>query len=165
VTAICGLTLPRLEQEYLAAYSHGMSVASAQATLSAIASGMMALTGIVFALDTGCVMDDRGDLRLIFPTPAWEDYLALALDEIRQYGASSVQVMRRLRSALLGPMDSVAEGERKAVVRRYLHHLNVAVEHSALDAEDQVIALQEDRRGLGLSRRRAEPERDAVTGR
>ena len=50
VTTICGLTLPRLEQEYLAAYSHGMSVASAQATLSAVASGMMALTGIVFAL-------------------------------------------------------------------------------------------------------------------
>ncbi len=116
-------------------------------------------------LDAGCVMDDRGDLRLIFPTPAWEDYLALALDEIRQYGASSVQVMRRLRSALLGLMDSVADGERKAVVRRYLHHLNVAVEHSALDAEDQVMALQEDRQGLGLSRRRAEPERDAVAER
>ena len=116
-------------------------------------------------LDAGCVMDDQGDLRLIFPTPAWEDYLALALDEIRQYGASSVQVMRRLRSALLGLMDSVAEGERKAVVRRYLDHLNVAVEHSALDAEDQVMALQEDRQGLGLSRRRAELERDAVAER
>ena len=50
MTVICGLVFPRLEQEYLAAYSHGMSVASAQATLSAIASGMMALTGIVFAL-------------------------------------------------------------------------------------------------------------------
>jgi len=31
------------------------------------------------------------------------------------------------------------------------------VEHSVLDAEDQVMALQEDRQGLGLSRRRAEP--------
>ena len=49
-TIACSLVLPRLEQEYLAAYSHGMSVASAQATLSAVASGMMALTGIVFAL-------------------------------------------------------------------------------------------------------------------
>ncbi len=50
VTVVGGLVRPRLEQEYCAAYSHGMSVASAQATLSAIASGMMALTGIVFAL-------------------------------------------------------------------------------------------------------------------
>jgi hypothetical protein len=30
------------------------------------------------------------------------------------------------------------------------------VEHSLLDAEDQIMALQEDRQGLGLSRRRAE---------
>ncbi len=50
VTVVCGLVFPRLEHGYLATYGHGMSVASAQATLSAIASGMMALTGIVFAL-------------------------------------------------------------------------------------------------------------------
>ena len=35
VAVVCGLVFPRLEQEYLADYSHGMSVASAQATLSA----------------------------------------------------------------------------------------------------------------------------------
>jgi uncharacterized membrane protein len=117
------------------------------------------------ALDAGCVRDDQGVLRLIFPTPTWEDYLTLAFDEIRQFGASSVQVMRRLRSALLGLMDSVTEAERQAVVQRYLQHLNLVVEHSMLDAEDQVMALQEDRQGLGLSRRRTEPEPDAVTGR
>ncbi len=50
VTLVYGLVLPRLEHEYLASYSHTMSVASTQAVLSAIASGMMALTGIVFAL-------------------------------------------------------------------------------------------------------------------
>ncbi|NMQ21368.1 DUF2254 domain-containing protein [Candidatus Competibacter phosphatis] len=50
VTVVGGLVRPRLEQEYLTTYSHGISVASTQATLSAIASGMMALTGIVFAL-------------------------------------------------------------------------------------------------------------------
>ena len=116
-------------------------------------------------LDAGCVADKQGALRLVFPTPTWEDYLALAFDEIRQFGATSVQVMRRLRSALSGLMDSVTEVERKAVVQQYLHHLNLVVEHSALDAEDRVMALQEDRQGLGLSRRRAEPERGAGTGR
>jgi len=50
VTLVCSFVLPRLEQEYLAAYSHTMSVASALATLSAIASGMLALTGIVFTI-------------------------------------------------------------------------------------------------------------------
>ena len=109
------------------------------------------------ALDAGCVADEKGVVRLVFPTPTWEDYLALAFDEIRQFGAGSVQVMRRLRSALLGLMDSVIETERKAVVERYLHHLNLVVEHSALDAEDQAMALQEDRQGLGLSRRRDRP--------
>ncbi|MFO7641471.1 MAG: DUF2254 domain-containing protein [Candidatus Competibacteraceae bacterium] len=108
------------------------------------------------ALDAGCVMDDRGVLRLVFPTPTWEDYLTLAFDEIRQYGASSVQVMRRLRSALVGLVDSVIETERQEVLRRYLHHLDSTVEHSVLDAEDQAMALREDRQGLGLSRRRAE---------
>ncbi len=108
------------------------------------------------ALDAGCVADEKGVLRLLFPTPTWEDYLTLAFDEIRQYGASSVQVMRRLRSALVGFVDSVTETERQEVVRRYLHHLDWVVEHSALDAEDRVMALQEDRQGLGLSRRRAE---------
>lgn len=114
------------------------------------------------ALDAGCVADEQGVLRLIFPTPTWEDYLTLAFDEIRQFGASSIQVMRRLRAALLSLMDSVTEVERKERVRRYVHHLNLTVEHSMLDAEDQVVALQEDRQGLGLSRRRAETERDAI---
>lgn len=109
------------------------------------------------ALDAGCVMDDRGDLRLIFPTPTWEDYLTLAFDEIRQYGASSVQVIRRLRSALLGLADSVTEAERKDLVQRYLNRLNLAVEHSVFDAGDRVMALEEDRQGLGQSRRRTEP--------
>jgi uncharacterized membrane protein len=108
-------------------------------------------------LDAGCVRDDQGHLRLVFPTPTWEDYLTLAFDEIRQYGASSVQVMRRLRSALVGLADSVTEAERKDVIQRYLSHLNLVVEQSVLDAEDQVMALQEDRQGLGLSRQRAEP--------
>ena len=116
-------------------------------------------------LDAGCVADEQGALRLVFPTPTWEDYLTLAFDEIRQFGVSSVQVMRRLRAALIGLMDSVTEFDRRELVQRYLHHLDLVVEHSMLDAEDRVVALQEDRQGLGLSRRRAETERDAGTGR
>ena len=45
-----GLALPRIEQAYSPSYTLGVSVASAQALLSAAASGMMALTGIVFAM-------------------------------------------------------------------------------------------------------------------
>jgi predicted membrane protein DUF2254 len=50
VSVICGLTLPRIEQAYFASHILNLSVASAQAYLSAVASGMMALTGVVFAM-------------------------------------------------------------------------------------------------------------------
>src|SRR6476659_923226 len=48
-----GITLPRLEQAYFP-YDTGISVASAQAFFTAVASGMIALTGIVFTV--GLVM-------------------------------------------------------------------------------------------------------------
>ena len=48
-----GITLPRLEQAYFP-YDSGISVASAQAFLAAVASGMIALTSIVFTV--GLVM-------------------------------------------------------------------------------------------------------------
>jgi uncharacterized membrane protein len=50
VSLVAALTLPVFEQAYLASYAHGVSVAYAQALLSATASGMMALTGIIFSL-------------------------------------------------------------------------------------------------------------------
>jgi uncharacterized membrane protein len=45
-----GFGLPRLELAYFPSSGFDISVASAQAYLSAVASGMMALTGIVFAM-------------------------------------------------------------------------------------------------------------------
>jgi hypothetical protein len=45
-----------------------------------------------------------------------------------------------------------------ASVERYIKHLDVAIAHSPLDSEDQAIARQEDRQGLGLSRKQAKPE-------
>jgi len=53
-------------------------------------------------LEASHFRDSNGDLRLIIVLPSWEDYLGLAFDEIRQYGANSVQIMRRLRAALAG---------------------------------------------------------------
>jgi len=109
-------------------------------------------------LDAGYVPDANGVLRLVFPMPTWEDYLALAFDEIRQFGASSVQVMRRLRAALVGIADSTTEEARAEAVKRCIKHLDLTVEHSPLDSEDQVTARQEDRQGLGLSRNRGKPQ-------
>jgi uncharacterized membrane protein len=105
-------------------------------------------------LDVGYATDGSGAVRLILPMPTWEDYLTLAFDEIRQYGASSVQVMRRLRAALAGLAESLSSAERVDAVKRYLEHLDQIVAHSTLDAQDRLMAQLEDPQGLGLSRRR-----------
>ncbi len=107
-------------------------------------------------LDAGYAADENGALRLVFPTPTWEDYLTLAFDEIRQFGSSSVQVMRRMRSALVGLADALPSEERVNAVRRYLEHLDHVIEASPFDFEDQRMARQEDRQGIGLSRRQGD---------
>ena len=104
-------------------------------------------------LDAGYAYDAAGEVRLIFPMPTWEDYLVLAFDEIRFYGAGSVQVMRRLRSALAGLADSLTAAARIAAVQRYLTQLDSTVDRAGLTADDQQTARQEDRQGLGLPRR------------
>jgi uncharacterized membrane protein len=110
-------------------------------------------------LDTGCAYDPEGSLRVFFPMPTWEDYLSLAFDEIRQYGSTSVQVMRRLRSALIGLADTVVSDERVIAVRQYLDQLDSSIDRSVLDLVDRERARQEDRQGLGLSHQDLEPNK------
>ena len=107
-------------------------------------------------LDAGHARDAGGELRLIYPMPTWEDYLDLAFDEIRQFGNTSVQVMRRLRSTLVDLAASLASAERADAVRRCLLHLDVGIERSPLDEEDRATARQQDRQGLGQTRKRGE---------
>ena len=104
-------------------------------------------------LDAGFARDSNGLLRLIVPMPTWEDYLTLAFDEIRQFGTGSIQVMRRLRAALTGLTETAMVASRADAVRHYLKHLDLVIDRSPLDAEDKATARQEDRQGLGLSRR------------
>jgi len=98
--------------------------------------------------------DGEGIVRLIYPTPNWEDFLKLGFDEIRQYGANSVQVMRRLRSALAGVAESISDKTRIAAIERYVQQLDLVISRSPLDPEDRKTASQEDRQGLGVSRPR-----------
>jgi uncharacterized membrane protein len=107
-------------------------------------------------LDVGDVADADGALRLAFPTPTWEDYLTLSFDEIRHFGSSSVQVMRRMRSAMVGLADSLSNQDRVEAVRRYLEHLDRVIGALPFDVEDKSMARQEDRQGIGLSRRRVD---------
>ena len=51
-------------------------------------------------LDEGLAHDRSGSLRLVYRTPDWEDFVYLAVTEIRQFGGTSIQVARRLRAML-----------------------------------------------------------------
>jgi uncharacterized membrane protein len=103
-------------------------------------------------LETSRTLDEDGKLLVIFQMPSWGDYLTLAFDEIRQYGKDSIQVMRRLRSALVEVADS-AGSERALLVNAYLEHLDQSIERSDFDHQDRAAARVEDRQGLGLSHR------------
>lgn len=91
------------------------------------------------------VEDEEGRGRLVVSRPTWDDYLSLAADEVRHYGVSSVQVMRRLR-AMLEDLRSVAPPERQDPIRRQLELLDRSIERH-WDPEEQPIARQADQQG------------------
>jgi uncharacterized membrane protein len=104
-------------------------------------------------LSAGVIKDADGIVRLALPMPSWDDYLTLAFDEIRIYGVTSVQVMRRMRSALVSLAHSPLPPARIEKLRDYLAHLDSVIAASPLDLHDQTMARQEDRQGIGMSHR------------
>jgi uncharacterized membrane protein len=104
-------------------------------------------------LAAGRVNDASGGLRLVFPQPSWEDLLRLAFDEIRFHGASSIQVMRRMRALLSDLMVQVPDERRGALVS-YLERVDAGIRSSFPEGDDRRDAFDSDRQGLGLSRER-----------
>ena len=104
-------------------------------------------------LEAGYVRDGTGAVRVVVPVPQWQDYLGLAFDEIRQFGATSVQVQRRMRAVLIGLAEDDMPSARREAALGYLEHLDQGIGVSAFDDLDQLAARQEDRQGLGLSRK------------
>ena len=104
-------------------------------------------------LEAGVSRDADGIVRLVLPMPSWDDYVTLAFDEIRLYGATSVQVMRRMRSALVSLVHSPLPPARIQRLQNYLFHLDAVVAASPFDFQDKNMASQEDRQGIGMSRR------------
>lgn len=102
-------------------------------------------------LQAGCLYDAAGTLRVAFPCPRWQDFVSLALEEVRYYGASSIQVMRRMR-ALLRDMVPDLPAERQAALRVYLDRVDTGVNRGFLLPEDRRSASMEDRQGLGMAR-------------
>jgi len=95
--------------------------------------------------------DSKGQLRVICQTPDWEDFLALSVDEIRFYGAQSIQVSRRLM-ALLTDLEMIAPDSRKPAIRDHIQRVDVSINRAFSNKIDRAEASHPDRQGIGLSR-------------
>jgi uncharacterized membrane protein len=92
--------------------------------------------------------DKAGELRLVFRTPNWEDFVHLACTEIRHCGAGSIQIMRRMRSMLENLVQTLPP-HRHAELRQQLELLDRTVEGSYEFPEDRALARIPDPQGLG----------------
>jgi uncharacterized membrane protein len=94
------------------------------------------------------VRDEAGELRLVFRTPNWEDYVHLSCTEIRLCGAGSIQIVRRMRSMLESLMQALPL-HRHAELRLQLDLLDRTVDRSYALPEDRILARIPDSQGLG----------------
>lgn len=66
--------------------------------------------------------DASGTPRVVTPMPTWEQLVALGFDEIRNWGARSPRIHRRVRDALVD-LQTICPPRRRAVLERQLRLL------------------------------------------
>lgn len=99
-------------------------------------------------LDDERVRDASGVVRLLYRTPDWEDFVRLAVTEIRQFGGTSIQIARRLR-AMLENLIQTLPAERVPLLRQELAVLNRSAARCFSDPEDLAMAEESDFQGVG----------------
>lgn len=99
-------------------------------------------------LDTGVLRDAAGEVRLVYRTPDWEDFVTLAATELRIYGATNLQVTRRLR-AMYDQLLRVVPAERAEVLRHEVAMLEATLESAWSSPLDRAIAGTSDLQGFG----------------
>ena len=99
-------------------------------------------------LDIEAFRDGAGAVRVLVPFPSWDDFLALAFEEIRACGGGSVQVMRRM-NALVDDLLSALPEERHAALLNQRERLTALVERSFASPGERMEASIGDRQGLG----------------
>lgn len=85
---------------------------------------------------------------VVMPIQRWEDYFTLGVTEIRQYGASGIQVMRALRAMLDALRDDVRPEHRTAVDDE-LARLDSTIAAQWGDSVDRDRAGIADAQGIG----------------
>jgi uncharacterized membrane protein len=99
-------------------------------------------------LDTGNVCDAAGRLRLVYRTPDWEDFVYLAVTEIRHFGCESIQIARRMRAMLNNLLQTLPEA-RAPLLRLELALLHRSAERFFSEPEDRALAAVSDFQGVG----------------
>lgn len=97
---------------------------------------------------SGYHRDEAGQLRFVHPVVGWDTFVTLAFEEIRQYGAGSIQVQRRLRASARELIELVAV-ERRPPLDRQLRLLDRAAARHFPDAEELELAVGSDATGMG----------------
>jgi len=97
------------------------------------------------------IADENGQLRVLFRTPNWDDFVQLAVREIRLYGVENFQIARRLR-AMIDNLMQVLPQRRQPALAQELMLLDRAIETCYAFPEDRVLARTPDPQGLGAPR-------------
>jgi uncharacterized membrane protein len=99
-------------------------------------------------IPTGWHADDDGTPRLFVPQPTWATFVALAFEEIRHYGANSLQVVRRMRSIVDSLLEDLPE-DRHPPLRRQAELLDEVAERSFGSEAERAVARHADAQGIG----------------
>ncbi|HVN59881.1 MAG TPA: DUF2254 domain-containing protein [Gaiellaceae bacterium] len=85
---------------------------------------------------------------VVIPVRRWEDFLALAITEIREFGSTSIQVMRRMRAVLEKLLQEVRP-ENRAAVKVEIARLDATVAAGFSASIDREWAGIADSQGMG----------------
>ncbi len=103
-------------------------------------------------LQSSAIEDDDGQVRLLLPSPDWDELVDLALTEIRWYGADAPQVARRM-AALLDRLTESLAPERHGALLRQRHALELSLARIYHDPDALAFASTADDIGIGGTRR------------
>jgi uncharacterized membrane protein len=99
-------------------------------------------------LRTDELLDGSGQIRVIFRTPNWDDFVDLAFSEIRSFGSNDLQVVRRMRAMTENLMQTLPPSRRQALLRQ-LSLLDREVQRIFTYPEELALARVADTQGLG----------------
>jgi uncharacterized membrane protein len=99
-------------------------------------------------LRTDEILNKFGQLRVVFRTPNWEDFVHLAFSEIRACGSNNLQIVRRLR-AMIENLVQTLPAHRHAALLGELDLLDREIARIFIYPEDLALAHIADPQGLG----------------